>query len=75
MFGDAYTPDFQRYGHCLDLLAREAFQKLVSVDECDSAAGVKTSRDVGVKALWQVPRGKRDGCNCVGLALESEARA
>lgn len=70
MFGDAYTSDFQKCGHCVDLLAREIFQKQVLVDECDSVAGVKTSHSVGIKTLWQVLRGRRDGCSNIGSAFE-----
>ena len=73
MFGGAYAPDFQRCEYCVNLLAREAFQKSVFVDECDLIAGVKISRGVGVRALWQVLRGKRDGCSGIGPAPEPEA--
>ena len=51
VFGGAYTLDFQRCGHCVDPLAREAFQNPVSINKCNSTAGVKTSRGVGVKTL------------------------
>ena len=44
------------------------------IDECDSAAGIKTSRGVGVRALWEVLRGKRDGYSGVGPAPEVETR-
>lgn len=74
MFGGAYVSDIQWCGKCIDLLAKETFQKPVSVNKCDSAAGVKTSHRVGVKAMWQVLRGKGDGCNGVSPALEPKAR-
>ena len=73
MFGGAYAPNFQRYGHYVDLLAKEVFQKPVSVDKRDAAAGVKTSCEVKVRALWQMLKGKLDGFSGVGSAPESKA--
>lgn len=70
MFEGAYAPDFQRCGHCIDLLTREALQKLVSVDKYDFTAGVKTSCKVGVRALRQMLRGKRNSGNDIGPASE-----
>ena len=71
----AYAPDLQRCGHCANLLVGEALQKPVLIDECDSAAGIKASHRVGVRALWEVLRGKGDSCCGVGQAPETEARS
>lgn len=43
-------------------------------DKCDSAAGIKTSCGVKVRALWEVLRGKRNGCNGVDLAPETKTQ-
>lgn len=75
MFGGVYTSDFQKYRHYINLLAKEVFQKLMSIDKYNSIASVKISHRVKIKVLWQMLKSKYDGCSDVDLVLKLEAQS
>lgn len=51
MSGGVNASDFQCRRYCVDLLAKEVFQKPVLVNKYDFSAGIKISRGVGFRDL------------------------